>query len=1412
MILRLTVADAETGASCDIEVVAEPDSTVASLLDALPLPVRNRPCYVGRTPLDSCGVIGDGPLVSGAVLSIGATSDEPRRLLARAVGVLRSVAGPDVGSAAWLAPGRYAVPGPDVPLTDPAARTAPAELTVSSAATATWSAAGSAPRPLGAAEVVRLGDTGLEWVPLAVDPQHVARSRDGRLDFDRAFAPAPALRRAEVALPASDETPSGVTALVVSGLVPLALGVVMALVLHQPAFLLFALLGPVTALSSHLVERRRRSAARRQLNAARSTAQRSVTELVAAEERQRRLLAPDQLDVTLAALGAGRGLWPRNADSPNALLLRVGTADLPASIDLRGEPWPGLAAPILRSAPVTVDLRATGVLGVVGPVPASNALLRWLLVQLATLRSPEDLRIILIASSEDIDLAWARWLPHVDAGDGAAFPCWVGNTDATCAARIAELRELVASRTAVRRQLGDARIGEDVVVVFGGALALRHLPGMRDVLRDGPAVGVYSLCVDRQDMNECRGLCELDDTSLRLNRSRDDHPTTARPEGLGRRTAERLARALAPMRDRLTLGGAETAVPTSVRYLDLLRIAAPTAEDVRRLWATHPGPTTSVPLGVDGSGIVAVDLARQGPHTMLGGATGAGKSVLLQTLVTSLLLHNRPDELDLVLVDFKGGGAFLPFERCPHVVALIRSTGETPADVFDEAAAARVLASVRAEVRRRESLLARYGGEIDEYWRVGRREPDLATLPRLVMIFDEFARVLETSPDFLKELVNVAAKGRSLGMHLLLSTQSLQGKLSAELKNNIDLRITLRQNEPADSVEVLGVPDAAAIPGRLRGRGMILCTKDETRTPRLFQSGYLGNPPPAGGAPPARTRIVEWPALGLPRPEEPADTRGAATDQELAIAAVLDAARSMPLPPPFRPLLPALPARLALDDLAGAVTEPPPSTAVPYGLGDDPAGQRQPAACLDLAGGDRLLVAGGPQSGRTTFARSFLTSLATRFRPDEAHVYVVEHHPSGLSAYEALPHCGGVFSPAEPDRIRRLVTWLDGEVQRRKVASLTGAGANDPRIVVLVDGWEYVENRSDPTFTETSVLSMLRGVVAAGPPVGVHVVAIGGQDLLSGRLPALYSTRLLLPFPKEDTRRQHLSAGIAAPPRLPGRGVDAASGTHVQVCVHTTCPDELPVEPPRDGASWPRRFPSLPVRLPIDALLRPEPAPAPTWVPLGIGGPDLEPVGVDLFDVGPHTVLVSGPAGSGRSTAAATLVGGLREIGIGVLLLAPSRSPLTRLWPDDPSVSVVAATTLSDPDLRSAAESFAGRRYAVVVDDCEQVSVTPRQEGFADAPTLLQEIASPGGLGHAALILAGDALPILSGQRRSLMRVVNEVMTAGTRLLLTPTSPPVAREHGLPLEPDQFFAGPPGAGILGCWAPGVADSAGRAHQ
>ncbi|MEU7560083.1 FtsK/SpoIIIE domain-containing protein [Streptomyces eurythermus] len=1407
----MTVQDADAATRQDVEVVAGPDSSVASLLAALPVAVGGRRCFVGSVRLRPGATLADSPLMPGAVISVGAPGPAFRAASGDGVGVLRVTAGPDTGVTVALGAGSHTLArnsAAAVCLRDPdVSRREHARLEVSPDGAVVVVDQGSTNGTfvdgrridgrsvLAPEQTLQVGSDELRWTPLAAGARRTTRGADGRLDFDPAFTPAPALPRTDVTLPVRQAETGNSTASTMA-MVAAAGTFVLGLVTHRQILFLFAFLSLIGSWIMDRSQEKQRKSREAEHAAARQAAQEKIDAHVAEERRVRVLLSPGPAKIADMAMGARPGLWSRRADSPHGLLLRVGTADRAAdNLQLRGEPWEGFDQPVLRNAPITVDLRDTGVLGLVGARREVEAVAGWLVTQLATLRGPNDLRLVVIAADGHDGLAWTRWLPHVDAGPAADIACAIGNTHTTRAARVKELRQLVVAR---REQRGDsrARFDDEVVVVLDGALALRELPGMDEVLRDGPSVGVFVICVDQYGMNECRGLCEVTGGTLRLtSRPEEATVTVTTPHTLDAAAAEPLARALAPMRDRLSSGSAGNAMPGHVRFLDLLGIGTPTADDVLTLWGRGEGPRTRVALGSDAGGQVTVDLADQGPHTMLGGATGAGKSILLQTLVTSLLLANRPDELNLVLVDFKGGSAFLPFQHCPHVVSLIRSTGESPADVFDSAAAARVLASVRAEVSRRESLLARYDGEIDTYWRRRRTNPSLPPLPRLVMVFDEFARVLETSPDFLKELVNVAAKGRSLGMHLVLATQSLQGKLSPELKNNISLRISLRQNEPADSTEVLGVPDAASIPGSLRGRGLILCTTAETRVPQAFQSGYLGSPPPSGAARPVTVRTLRWHQAGAPRPAEHLTHGDAPTDQLLAVAAIEEAARREGLAAPFRPLLPPLPADLTTEELAGRQSAPPSPTAVPFGLVDEPAEQAQPALFLDLAGTDRLMVAGGPQSGRTTFARTLVTGLATRFRPDQAHLYIIERHPAGLADYAGLPHCGGVFSPAEPDRIRRLITWLDEEVQRRS-DSLRRQTERQPYIVVVIDGWEHFEDHGDPTFTETSLPTTLRGIVAAGAPLGVHVVPLGGHDMLSHKLPTYYTRRLLLPFPKEETRRTHLSSRMTSPPVLPGRAIDAATGHHVQICRSGPLPADLPSRfTGIDPARLPRPFPSLPARITLDELRLPESPPSPTWIPLGIGGTDHSTVGIDLIE-GAHLLLFSGPPGSGRTTATAALAHSLRRAGIGVLALASPRSPLPALLPDDPGVRVLTGISHKDTDLREAAEAFGDGPYALIVDDADQVAVLPTQQGFTDAPTLLDDIARPSARGRHALVLSADATPVLTGFPSPLARLINTVVATGHRLLLTPAGRPAAVAHSITLEPDQYFTAPPGRGYL----------------
>jgi DNA segregation ATPase FtsK/SpoIIIE, S-DNA-T family len=1418
VILKLTAQDADSRQSSDVELVAAPDSSVGSLLSSLPVPLKGRPCFVGATLLDPRCRLADSPLLPGAVVSVGGPGPDYHPVRGAAAGTMHVVAGKDTGFGVALQPGRHAVgrtTDSGVSLHDGDVSRKHAVIEVFPDGRAGISDLGStngtflngvlATKPTALADdtVVRIGADTLRWAPAGPRKLRVTQTADGRLEFDRVFAATPAIPQGEVTLPPPEAQPRNPAAMFVGGGIGVVTGIVLAVAMHQKALVVVSFLSVLGTLAMYLIENHQRGQRGLGLAKARQSAQAQISAMAADEDRVRRLLAPAPAEIVAMATGARADLWRRDAQSPQGLVLRVGVADQAPSAQVRGEPFQGFQVPTLRGVPVTLDLRETGVLGVIGTGEPVRALLRWLLIQLATLRSPDDLRIVLLASGRGEDIAWAQWLPHLDAGPAAPVPCWVGNTDASRTARVDELRQLINARLADRARPSSARPAGEVVVVLDGALALRNLTGMRDILRDGPEAGVYVLCADSQAMTECHGLCEATADGIRLFRTPDAPAVTAAPDGMDVALAEQAARALAPMRDRISAADVEKAIPYPVRLLDLLGLGVPAADDVLALWNREQGPSTQVMIGADASGPVTVDLAGQGPHTMLGGATGAGKSILLQTLVTSLLLANRADELNLVLVDFKGGSAFLPFQHCPHVIALIRSTGETAADSFDEADAARTLASVRAEVHRRESILARYGGEIDRYWRARESQPAMPPLPRVVMIFDEFAAVLRTAPEFLKELVTVATKGRSLGMHLVLATQSLQGKLSPELKGQISLRISLRQNDPPESVEVLGAPDAAAIPGTLRGRGMILCTTAEIRTPRLFQSGYLGDPPPGGSAGHTAVRVLNWTDLGEPRPDPGTTGGGDTTDQDLTIKAIEEAARHTGVAAPFRALLPALPAHVPLEGLPGCWTAEPPGTAAAFGLADEPDQQAQPACYLDLAATDRLLVAGGPQSGRTTFARALITSLVTRFRPDQVHLYVVEHQPAGLSDYAGLPHCGGVFSPAEPDRIRRLVGWLDQETQRRAANRFDPGGRSDPVIVVVVDGWEQFETRADPALADVSLGPALREVIAAGAPLGVHIVPVGGQDLLTGKVPALCNQRLLLMFPNEDTRRVHLRTGMTSPPPLPGRVIDAATGRHAQICQPTVPGAELTTSIQNgyaaadvDASRLPRRFPSLPARVNVSDLPLPQPLPSPTWIPIGVGGPDTATIGVDLFDAGPHLMFICGPPGSGRTTAIATLARVLTWNGIDVVAVAPPQSPLSRMLAGDDSIRVVAAAAVDDGVLREAAGPFGDRRYAVLLDDADRITVQPAKQGFNDTPTLLDEIARPAQIGHHALVLAGDATPILSGQRRSLAKVTNEILMSGTRLLLTPAKRADAKQLGIALEPDQYFTRPPGRGYL----------------
>ncbi len=1171
---------------------------------------------------------------------------------------------------------------------------------------------------------VRLGATVVELrravddVPAAVNSGLGAAA--GRVPFNR-----PPRRRAPIA-PSALRVPSEPPAqgdpepLSWAGIVlPVVAGLVLAIV-WSPFMAVFAVLGPLLTIGTWL-ERRRRAAKshRRACGDVAEQVRRlraSLPAARAAERRRRVALVPDLAEIVRRACAPSVRCWERRLTDPDALKLGIGTGEVAFAPPLEVvEPGTrsattgaaGVAAAAdavaaveamapLKDIPVAISARPGEVIGIVGPPAACRTVARGLVLQAAVLHGPADLATVALAPGLDDDWGWMRWLPHT-ADPGGGHGALVA-TDADMSASV----EAVTADPSERATL----------LLIDGPDALTGRGAPARVLLNNERTAAIVITDDTDDLPAaCTTIVEVTDTSGGLRLVDPLNSVVLEPLiawGVTADTALEAAAHLARLDDP-ELGVGNAGLPASVSLVDLLG-GKITPESVSKRWAATRGtPELAAPIGVDGAGPVVIDLVTDGPHLLVGGTTGSGKSELLRSLVAGLALSSDPEHLAFVLIDYKGGAAF---DRCadlPHVAGMVTD--------LDDRLAERAMVCLEAELRRREQRLRAVGADDLAAFRAlnrGGADPGAGgaePLPRLVVAVDEFATLAAELPDFLDALVGIAQRGRSLGVHMLLATQRPAGVVTEDIRANTSCRIALRVTDKHDSNDVIGSPDAAAIPRQRPGRALARFGPGELTA---FQAALVtGTTPPASSglrisavtdasdsdSPPSAASVL------------PEDCR---SDLDAAVEAAREAHKRLLCRVPGSPWPAPLPDDISLDSLAeGAELGSRAAWLV-----DDPARQRQFTWGWRPDDG-HLVVIGRPGSGTSTTLVSVTLELCRTMLPHDLHVYGIDFDGGLLEALEGLPHTGSIVTAADSERRLRLLRVLDEEIADRRASREGGNGgpqrAARPQIVLVIDKLSGLARSHDPV-RDPEPHERLRRIWGDGPAAAVTcVVSAGRAAELPPELAASAGVVLVhATAGADDALRFGLRTDTAG--LRPGRAIRADDRRELQVGRPPAgaFSDAAAAVASAAGGLCGRDdqaagLADAPSGGPMSIGVLPSVVPAGV---LGVGGTleerrvrlrfamcdlRLRPIGFALHD-GEHA-MVLGPPRTGRTSALAAIGVAARRAGASVLVVSDR--------PSSDLAALLGVAPITAEQLDAAGPQDGPSRCVALIDDADMVRDSP---------------------------------------------------------------------------------------------------------
>lgn len=701
----------------------------------------------------------------------------------------------------------------------------------------------------------------------------------------------------------------------------------------------------------------------------------------------------------------------------------------------------------LANAPIVCNFKNANAICVVGEEDYRFEIFKNIIIDISARHFHADVKMIFVAEKENKDkVHWLRFLPH-------AFNDELETRNIVCDDESKNVVfEYLYKELTIRKQNGN--YSTEIVVFFLDEYGFKSHPISRFV-EDAKKLGVTFVFFAENVFEAplgCDNIIEIRDekNACLINTSDKRKTCDFIYQNISTKKAESIVNLLAPVyTEEISLEGTLT---KNISLFELLNIIAVDDIDLESNWNTSKVfKSMSAPLGVSKTGIVSLDLhdKAHGPHGLVAGTTGSGKSEILQTYILAMSTLFHPYEVSFVIIDFKGGGMVNQFKELPHLLGAITNIDGKEID--------RSLKSIKAELQKRQRLFAEAEvNHIDKYIKKFKEGGISVPLPHLIIIVDEFAELKAEQPEFMKELISAARIGRSLGVHLILATQKPSGQVDDQIWSNSKFKLCLKVQSQEDSNEVIKSPLASEI--KEPGRAYLQVGNNEIF--ELFQSAYSGAPEKVENVNEKEFSIFSFNESGKKIPVF-VQKKQKASEQNLT---QLDALVKYVSAYCFEKKIEKLP-NICLPPLPDLLLQPEVfadnKSFVDIGLYDDPDNQVQAPAYVDLQNKNTIII-GSAQYGKTNLLQSIIKNISSRTSPIESVFYILDFGSMVLKNFEKLHHVGGVVTSSEDEKLKNLFKLLFEEISIRKekmlsvgvssFSSYVEAGYVDlPHIYLIID-------------------------------------------------------------------------------------------------------------------------------------------------------------------------------------------------------------------------------------------------------------------------------------------------------------------------------------------------------------------------